>query len=258
MRGIIGLAVLAVGLSCATVAPPGALVEARARYDAALHSNGARQDPRGLWEAKSSLDRANRAFAAQPGSREATQAAREALTNIHRWEFMVQVAQLDKAMQRLEGTEGPSGAELSAGHFTRPTDTQARIGALGAAVRGLGELREDGTDLTLRFASGALFDRGDKELKLPARARLEQAAEAMQRYAPDARVRVVASVDFPADSATNQSLAADRARAVREYLVGSGVPPQNITSGSRETGAAYGDEQRLEIQIEPAASPRAP
>jgi outer membrane protein OmpA-like peptidoglycan-associated protein len=257
MRGFIGVMLLCFGVSCATVAPPKDLVEARSRYDAALHSDQAKQDPRGLWGAKLSLDRANLAFDEAPGTPRAATAAREALTDIHRWEFLRQVARLDKAMQRFEATEPPGGLELSMGHFTRPTDSEQRIGALGAAVRGMGELKQDASGVTLRFASGALFERGQRELKLPARERLERAADAMQRYAPDARVRVVASIDYPFDSETNQTLAADRARAVRDELVDSGVPPQNITSSSHHLGGRYGEEQKVEIHIQPLHPPAA-
>ncbi len=68
IRNISLLALPAFGLACATVDPPKELVEARAEYQAASNGAAAKVNPAGLYEAKKSLDQANKAFEQDPSS----------------------------------------------------------------------------------------------------------------------------------------------------------------------------------------------
>jgi len=250
MREIIGGLVLMLGLGCATVAPPQALLEARSRFDTDVRSDAARSDFRGLWAVKQSLDDANRLYQTEPGSEHAQAAARRALAALSHWELMVQMEKLDQTMNAVAAADALS-EPMNVGEFRRHSESEESIGALGAAVRGLGEVKQDRGAVTLRFASGALFDRGERQLKVAAKVRLEQAAAAMKQFSPDARVRVVASAEEPAGA----SLAADRAREVRDCLVDSGVPAQNVISSSHG-GALTPDRRQVEIVIEPLDLPR--
>jgi outer membrane protein OmpA-like peptidoglycan-associated protein len=245
MRAMVSMILLLV--SCATVAPPLALIEARGRLEQAARSDAAKRDAGGLREAQDSLERATSVYESEPGSRRAEDAAIEALANVHRWELMVQVRTFDDAMAKATVADALI-RPLQTGQFSRRSDSEAQIGALGAAVGALGEVRPEHGSVRLRFAAGALFEHGERELRLPARARLEQAGEAVQRYSPDARVRVVANAEGTAGS----DLALERAAKVREALVASGVPGQNITATNRT-----GPTERLEIVIEPLDVPRA-
>src|SRR5712692_5422307 len=56
------------GLACATVEPPKELVDARTEYQKAGNGPTAKINPAGLYEAKKSLDNANKAFDQDPKS----------------------------------------------------------------------------------------------------------------------------------------------------------------------------------------------
>ncbi len=257
MRVLTGVIAVVLGLGCATVAPPGALVEARARYDAALGWSRANQDPAGLVQVKGLLDEASRVYAKEPGSKNAQRAAYRALNGFLRWQAAVDMAQAELVSAPLErlGHADPAATELAEGHFIAHNDSQERIGALGAATTGLGDVQQNDQGVVVRIASHRLFPRRGALLSPQARSRLERTSTAMQRYAPDARVRVVASVDFPADSMLNQRAATERARAVRDELVKAGVPPENVTFSNSRTAVGAGEEPRVEILISPLNPP---
>jgi flagellar motor protein MotB len=235
MARIIGLMALALSLGCATTAPK-ALVEAHERFDQDVKSDAAVRDPVGLWNVKGSLERADALNEKHPGTPEAQAAARKALTDLHRWEWLAQMNQLDETMEKV-ANQAEIAPPLQATRIpTRRSESEERIGALGAAVGNLGEVRQEADLVKVRFAAGALFDRGERELKLAARARLEQTGDALRRY-PDARVKVVAQ---------GNELAAMQASQVRDVLIQAGVPAQNVIASGRE-----GAEGRVEIVVQP-------
>ncbi len=57
-----GLLTALIGLRCATATPPRELIDARAEFDKASRGPAAEVNPRGLYEAKKSLDSANASF----------------------------------------------------------------------------------------------------------------------------------------------------------------------------------------------------
>lgn len=237
--------------ACATAAPPKELSEARSLYQSAARSDAIHDDPYGLLEAEMSLEAADQAFAREPASAETFSAAREALTRIHRWQFMVQLERLDEAMERVLEADA-LGEPYGTGHFNRRPDAQMRVGALCSAVGTRCGLKKDAESLTLEFPAGALFQHGDGELTAVARARLEQTAEALARHTPDARVRVVAEGYTQLDP----ERAVDQARTVRDYLIEAGVAPDQVTfamggaTRSRERG-------RMAIVVQPPLDPTA-
>jgi len=74
-------------LGCASVGPPQALLEARARFDVDARSEAAERDFKGLWSVKGPLEEANRLYEKEPGSARSEAAARKALAEVHRWEL---------------------------------------------------------------------------------------------------------------------------------------------------------------------------
>ncbi|MFT3841171.1 MAG: hypothetical protein QM723_29535 [Myxococcaceae bacterium] len=246
MRAVLWLLSLGWVAACTTVRPPVELEEARSRYQTASRSDYVHDDPNGLEEARLYLDAANKSFAQAPGSAETVNASREALTRIHRWQWMAQMRSLDQAMNKVMEADAKM-PQYATGHFNRRSDAEMRVGALGSAVGGLCDLHREQQSLTMRFAPGALFLPGESELTPPARARLEQAAEAVVLHAPDARVSI-----SPGAWAN-----VDQARTVRDLLIESGVAVENV---ELVTGAhAQHHGQRVEIMVAPPAdvSPKA-
>lgn len=246
MRALLWLLSMGWVAACTTVQPPPELDEARSRYQTASKSDYVHDDPNGLEEARLYLDAANKSFAKAPGSAETVNWSREALTRIHRWQWMAQMRSLDKAMDQVMEADAKM-PQYATGHFNRRPDTEMRVGALGSAVGGLCDLHKEAESLTMRFAPGALFEPGESELRPPARARLEQAAEALVLHAPDARV----SVSAGAWASIDPALAADQARSVREFLIESGVPVENIELVTGARALQHG--QRVEIIVQPPA-----
>lgn len=243
MRAVLWLLSLGWVAACTTVRPPLELEEARSRFETASRSDYAHDDPNGLERARLYLDAANKSFAHSPSSAETVSVSREALTRIHRWQWMAQMRGLDQAMEKVMEADAKM-PQYATGHFNRRPDAEMRVGALGSAVGGLCDLHREQQSLTMRFAPGALFEPGESELKPPARARLEQAAEALVLHAPDARV----SINAGAWASIDPSLAADQARSVREFLIESGVPGENV---ELVTGAHHA--RRVEIVVAPPA-----
>ncbi|MFT3841169.1 MAG: OmpA family protein [Myxococcaceae bacterium] len=235
---------LALTFGCATSAPK-ALVEAHERFEQDVKSDSAQRDAVGLWNVKGSLERADQINRDQPGSPAAEAAARKALTDVHRWEWMAQIDTLDSTMERVANEADVTPPLQATRAAPRRTESEERIGALGLAVGTFGEVRQEAGVVKVRFANGALFDRGERDLKLAARARLELTGDALRRY-PDARVRVVASTEY----AQGDALAGLRAAQVREVLIEAGVPAQNVTA----TGHG-GEEGRVEIVVQPLDVP---
>ncbi len=232
--------------ACTTVQPPAELEEARSRYQTASRSEYVHDDPYGLEEAKLWLDAANKAFEKAPSSAETVSWSREALTRVHRWQWMAQMKSLDQAMDTVLAADAKM-PQYATGHFNRRPEAEMSVGALGSAVGGLCELRRGQQSLTMRFSPSSLFEPGERELRPPARAKLEQAAEALVLHAPDARVSIISG----AWASIDPSLAADQARSVRDYLIESGVPVENIELVTGTKAAHQG--QRVEIIVQPPA-----
>src|SRR3954471_22079441 len=100
MARIIGLMALALSLGCATSAPK-ALVEAQDRFEQASKSDAAVRDAVGLWNVKGSIERAEQINRDRPGTPAADAAAREALADVHRWEWRARIDALDATMERV-------------------------------------------------------------------------------------------------------------------------------------------------------------
>jgi outer membrane protein OmpA-like peptidoglycan-associated protein len=95
------------GLACATIEPPKELVAARSEYERASTSLTAKVNPAGLYEAKKSLDKANKAFEHDPKSDDTRDISYVALRKVQlaSAQARIELASQDKAKADRERTK---------------------------------------------------------------------------------------------------------------------------------------------------------
>ena len=235
-----GMTALA-GLRCATPAPPRELVDARAEYDKASRGPAAQVNPKGLYEAKKSLDSANAAFTNEPSAPETrdlsyvalrkTQLA-EAQTNIElanrqkaKAEKDIQqttATQLSEVKQQLSDVEK---ARQKAEQDFAAEKKKAEEAAEALAKIGTVKNEDRGTVLTL--SGSVLFASGQSALLANARSKLDEVAIALKQ-AEGSQFVVEGHTDSVGSDSFNQELSVRRAQSVRDYLVDRGVPADKI------------------------------
>jgi outer membrane protein OmpA-like peptidoglycan-associated protein len=149
-----------------------------------------------------------------------------------------------EAQRQLEAAQANAGA--------------ARCGALLADL-GAMDLNTGLTDSGLRIAlsSGDLqFASGSADLTEDTdRERLQALAAWLDDY-PDLQVRVIGYTDASGGEDANQALSAERAEAVREALIASGVSPEQLNAEGRgeqepiaENATPEGREQNRRVEL---------
>jgi len=113
--------------------------------------------------------------------------------------------------------------------------------------------------LVVTLSDAVLFDIDSAALKDPAKETLGQMADVMIRY-PENDILVKGHTDNTGLEKYNQELSERRAKAVKNYLIGSGISGQRITSigfgetmpiSSNDTAEGRQENRRVEIEIKP-------
>ena len=266
IRNISLFALPAFGLACATTDPPRELVDARAEYQAANNGVAAKMNPAGLYEAKKSLDQANKAFEQEPSadntrdlsyialrkvqlasaqaridvaSQEKTAAEREKA----RLEAKLTQSELAEVRRKLTEAEEQRRAEaeqlaryneqLQSTSQQLEAEKQARLAAEKKADEATANLakiamvKQEARGLVITLSGSVLFSSGRSTLLSNARPKLDEVAAALQKS--DAEKFVVEGhTDSIGSEATNEELSYRRAGTVRDYLIERGVPAEKI------------------------------
>jgi len=74
-----------------------------------------------------------------------------------------------------------------------------------------------------------LFAEGKSEIRLEAMDNLNQVIASIKQRYPDGEVRIYGFTDTTASTETNKVLSADRANAVKKYMVAAGIPEDHIS-----------------------------
>lgn len=130
----------------------------------------------------------------------------------------------------------------------RVDGVEARLVEMEEALRGLAAefaATVDRLEDAIRFNAPVHFAFDDATIRSQDRPLLDRFAEVVQTYYPDAFVTVEGFTDSAGDPAYNKQLGQRRADAVREYLMGQGLP------GDRSRAVSYGETR--ERQIVPGA-----
>lgn len=277
---------LAVG--CAHAAPP-ELRDARDAYQRAAAGPAAQRSPAQLLTAQDALTLAERSFkddgdtvTTRDLAYVATRRAEIAEVDARTAEFVEREA-ATLAGQRLarESSAAATREELSrtraalaseqatsAGaqerleeERTRRAEAERRAALAVADLARIASVTQDPRGTVLTISGSVLFASGKSALLPTAEVKLRQVADALKSGDPGATFVVEGHTDSRGNAQRNQELSEDRARVVRDFLVGQGVEPDRITSqgfGSTrplaENSSAEGraNNRRVELVIRPA------
>ena len=266
IRNISLFALPAFGLACATTDPPRELVDARAEYQAANNGVAAKMNPAGLYEAKKSLDQANKAFEQEPSSDNTRDLSYIALRKVQlasaqaridvasqekaaaerektRLEQKLTQSELAEVRRKLTEAEEQRRAEaeklaryneqLQSTSQQLEAEKQARLAAEKKADEATANLakiamvKQEARGLVITLSGSVLFSSGRSTLLSNARPKLDEVAAALQKS--DAEKFVVEGhTDSIGSEATNEELSYRRAGTVRDYLIERGVPAEKI------------------------------
>lgn len=229
------------GLRCATPTPPSELVDARAEYDKASHGPAVEVNPKGLYEAKKSLDSANTAFTNEPTAPETRDLAYVALrkTQIAEAQTNIELAnrQKVKAEKDIQQTTATQLSEvkqqLSEVEKARQKAEQdfaaerKKAEEAAEALAKIGTVKNEDRGTVLTLSGSVLFASGQSALLANARSKLDEVATALKQ-AEGSQFVVEGHTDSVGSDSFNQDLSVRRAQSVRDYLVDRGVPADKI------------------------------
>jgi len=291
IRNISFLALPFFGLACATTDPPRDLVDARTEYQAANSGVAAKMNPAGLYEAKKSLDQANKAFEQDATSDNTRDLAYIALRKVQlasaqarievagqekaaserekaRLEQKLTQSELAEVRRKLSEAEEQRRAEAEQLQSTSQqleTERQARLAAEKKAEEATANLakiamvKQEARGLVITLSGSVLFTSGRSTLLANARPKLDEVATALQKS--DAEKFVVEGhTDSIGSDATNEELSYRRAQTVHDYLIERGVPAEKIRAvgygksrpvADNTTAEGRANNRRVEIIIQP-------
>ena len=267
---------------------PGELVTARSVYDRAASGPSKEYTPAELHVAKESLNRAEKAFAADGDTilvrdqayiaqRKSELAEALARTEMSRRGIAIAGQQEDaleakdaaRTKSELASTRGALAAQQAAGAASekelvaerqRRADAEKRANQANADLARIASVKQEdrGTVITL---SGSILFASNKYVLLPAaQAKLSQVAEALLKGDPDSTFVVEGHTDTQGKPGANQELSVNRANAVRNDLIVHGIAADRITAeghgsdqsiADNKTAEGRANNRRVEIVVKP-------
>jgi outer membrane protein OmpA-like peptidoglycan-associated protein len=274
------LLALALGLfanACATSQPSPMLVEAREDYDDARTGMAGKYAPDLVYEAKKSLDAAERAHSRDPGSAEEEHLAYLAQ---RRTMLAVSAAEQQKAHQDSQKAEKAfetvlvSQRDEAQNKYAKVGDQLAderekRKAAEDAARRAMASLNEiasvkaEETRTVITLSGEVLFKTNEATLLPIAQTQLDKVAEALKSQGEDKKIVIEGHTDSRGKDDFNQGLSQRRAEAVRSYLVSRGLDADMVQAlgkgelepvADNKTAEGRANNRRVEIEIENSGS----
>jgi outer membrane protein OmpA-like peptidoglycan-associated protein len=132
-----------------------------------------------------------------------------------------------------------------------------RMDKQASELKKIAETKRTEQGLVTKLKSDILFDSGKSELKPAAKTNLKEMATIMKKY-PENVLTVKGYTDTTGSSATNERVSTERAQAVKNALVASGMPADVITIqgmgpanpiGDNATAEGRSQNRRVEIEI---------
>jgi outer membrane protein OmpA-like peptidoglycan-associated protein len=240
------LALLCTALGCGTAVPPRQLLDARAAYNEARLGKAAELAPAELHTAKVSLNAAEQAFLDDPESAETYALAYVALRTAQLVQTQANTkaakADLDQVQREIDQRESEdmlrTRNELVQARRDLSSERAARVAAEARERDAMQQLaaaaavnvREEARGTVIVLPGSVLFTSGRYELTGEAQRKLGMVAETLVPQASTHDILVEGHTDSQGTPTSNQVLSESRARAVMDFLVSRGVPPQAITS----------------------------
>jgi outer membrane protein OmpA-like peptidoglycan-associated protein len=275
-KPVLAGSVLALALGGCASKPSPELVDARRAYDRAEDSPAPKRDPRDLERAKLALDRAEEAHEADPGSareqhlaqtakRRADEARLRSEDRQARLEDTTATASAERARQRHADDVAAARVERERVEQTHAVDdkpvTKAEARKASAALQNLGPIanvKEEPRGVVITLSGTLLFPNGEKEMSPIAKQNLDQVAHALAEQPASTTFEVAGHTDDSGSDKQNKQLADQRAKAVADYLIGSGIDAARIrTAGygedrpiaSNDTPEGRAENRRVEILV---------
>lgn len=287
---LLGSFALLLATACAHNPPP-ELVEAREAYERAAEGPTKEYDPAALHVAKNALLAAERAYRNKEDSwlvrsqayiamRKSELAETSARTQMHERsladaskreeqledEIIEQtkdkLADVEQELDKQKGNEAQTAAQLEA-ERQRRQEAERKAAAAMAELQRAGSVKQDPRGTIIVLSGNILFSSGHYELLPGAKANLDQVADALLAGDPDAVFVVEGHTDSQGSAENNMALSQNRANAVRDYLVGRGIPPDRITAegygedrpiADNASRVGRANNRRVEIVIKPATA----
>jgi len=251
-------------------------------------------NPAGLYEAKKSLDQANKAFEQDATSDNTRDMSYIALRKVQlasaqarievagqekaaserekaRLEQKLTQSELAEVRRKLSEAEEQRRAEAEQLQSTSQqleTERQARLAAEKKAEEATANLakiamvKQEARGLVITLSGSVLFTSGRSTLLANARPKLDEVATALQKS--DAEKFVVEGhTDSIGSDATNEELSYRRAQTVHDYLIERGVPAEKIRAvgygksrpvADNTTAEGRANNRRVEIIIQPKSA----
>jgi outer membrane protein OmpA-like peptidoglycan-associated protein len=269
---LLSLALGLFGTACATTQPSPMLVEARSDYDKARNGPPGQYVPDLVHEAKTALDKAERAHARDPGSNEeehlAYLAHRRTLLASSAAEQKIAADQSAKARKAFETTlvsqrdnanenAAEAGSDLADEVAKRKAAEDAARKAL-ASLAAMGSVKQEAQRTIITLSGEVLFKSKEATLLPGAQAQLDMVAEALQSQG-EKKMVIEGHTDSQGKDDYNQGLSQRRADAVRSYLVSKGIPADLIESKGKgelepiadnKSAEGRANNRRVEIEID--------
>lgn len=286
---IAGVGLLSVVVGCGAGRPPTQLLDARAAYQKVSSDPAAPLVVDDLIVARKALDAAEKSFKhdgasaktktlayvaerraiavdARAAALKAEEDKRSALAQYQRFEQQ-QALSAREELERADKERGMAQAQAEAERQAR-TAADAKAAAVEEDLGQVSDLKakkDADRGLVMTFPGGVLFATGKSELLPAAKDRLSEIANALRE---DHRtLLVLGHTDASGSDAVNQRTSAERADAVRLYLVEEGIEESRIRSEGRgksdpiadnKTAEGRANNRRVEIILEKLPGSGAP
>jgi outer membrane protein OmpA-like peptidoglycan-associated protein len=265
---------------------PKALVDARDDYVHAKDGLAMQLDPTDVHEAQVALDRAEAAWQSSPddpkvvdlaiiadrkalvaqsqaatlkAEHDAQQAAAD-LQAIKSVQLQATRGQLTQARQALGATQMQLEEQqvTSAEQQQKLRDLEAKLKDARDTITKIASVKDDDRGMVITLQGEVLYKTGKWDLKPGAMAKLDQIAEALK--SKEQPIVVYGYTDTVGTRDNNMSLSQMRAQAVRDYLVGKGLPPDLVTAQGKGPDDPVADNasvegraqnRRVEIVVKP-------
>ena len=133
----------------------------------------------------------------------------------------------------------------------------SRMDKQAKELKQIAETKRTEEGLVAKLKSDILFDTGKSVLKPQAKTNLQQMADIMKKY-PENILTIYGYTDNTGSSKLNETLSQQRAEAVQNQLIASGLPANVITSigkgpsnaiGDNSTAAGRQQNRRVEVEV---------
>jgi outer membrane protein OmpA-like peptidoglycan-associated protein len=252
--------------------PPKSLVDARTEYVRAKDGIAMQLDPSDVHEAEIALQKAEMAWQRDPSDptsldlaviahRKALLAQSEATALKARQDAKqaaaeleaLRAGQLETAQGQLSQTRqtlGRTEMQLEQQQVTaveqqkKLRDLESRLNDARDTIAKIATVKDDDRGMVITLQGEVLFRTGKWDLKPGALAKLDQVAEALK--GKEQPIMVVGHTDSVGAHDMNVDLSQKRAGAVRDYLVGKGIPADLVQSQGRGPDEPIADNTSIE------------